>query len=149
MKQENLAFADIELCDEAVSVASEPAEVDIIDLQVTKTADCQYAVVGGKICYTVTIFNNSDVNFVGDREDDEMGGVIFRDPLTSNLEYIPGTFTYTIDCGEPDPTPVQVEPNIDTDNVMTYDSLEIPAGCTAIVKFCVKVKSAPETPPTP
>jgi len=134
--QENRVFLDIELCDEAVSVESNVAETDIIDLQVTKISNCPYAVVGGNICYTVTIVNNSNANFV----DGALGGIIFRDPLASNLQYIPGTFQYTIGSGEP----FQVEPNINADNVLTYDSIVLPAGQTAIVTFCVRVLSLPD-----
>jgi len=133
--QENQAFLDFELCGDAVNVQSEIATTDIIDLQITKVSNCAYAVVGGNICYTITIFNNSDADFTTG----ELGGIIFRDPLASNVQYVPGSFEYEIGA-EP---PVQVEPDIDSNNVMTYDSLEIPAGDTAIVTFCVKVLSLP------
>jgi len=139
--QENKIFLDLTLCNQAVSAESPPATTDVIDLQITKVSNCEYAVVGGNICYTTTIVNNSDVDFV----DGEMGGIIFRDPLTSNLEYVLGSFEYTIGS-EP---PVQDDPVVDPiTNVLTYDSLEIPAGETAVVTFCVKVVSVP-TPPAP
>jgi uncharacterized repeat protein (TIGR01451 family) len=135
--QENKVFLDITLCNEAVSTASNIVETNIFDLQVTKKSNCPYAVVGGKICYTVTIVNNSDVDFIiGEYE---AGCIIFRDPLANNLEYIGGSFEYVIGSGEP----VKVEPDIDSNNVLTYNCLEIPAGKTAIVTFCVKVKSVP------
>jgi len=141
--QNNKIFLDLTLCNQAVSAESEIAETDVIDLQITKVSNCEYAVVGGNICYTVTIVNNSDVDFI--EGDDEMGGIIFRDPLSLNLKYVLDTFEYKIGAADP----VQVNPDVDPiTNVLIYDSLEIPAGITAIVTFCVKVVSAP-TPPTP
>ena len=132
----NQTFADVTLCGETVFAESQVVTTDVINLTVEKEASCQYVLVGGRLCYTVTITNDSDVDFTTG----ELGGVIFRDPLAENLTYIPGTFEYTIDCGQPDPVPpVQVEPTINSDNVMTYDSLQIPAGCKAIVTFCVTV----------
>ena len=134
-KQQNQLFVNLELCETPVSIGSEVAETDIIDLQVTKVSACPYAVVGGNICYTATIVNNSDVDFITG----EFGALEISDPLASNVEYVEGSFEYTIGSGEP----VQVEPNIDVSNVMTYD-IEIPAGETAVVTFCVKVLCLPE-----
>jgi len=132
--QENQVFLDVELCGETATTASDPVETDIIDLEVTKTSDCEFALVGGNICYTVTITNYSDVDFITG----EMGGIVIRDPLSSNLEYVPGSFYYTIDGGEP----VTDDPNIDGSNVLTY-TIELAAGETAVVHFCVKVLSMP------
>ena len=134
MKQENELFADVQLCGDTASTGSGVVETDIIDLQVTKAAKCDKALVGGRICYTGTIINNSDVDFITG----EQGPVTIRDPLASNVEYIAGTFEYTIGSGQP----VQDEPDIDGNNEMTYE-LEIPAGETVIVEFCVKVLSVP------
>ena len=132
--QENQVFLDVELCGETATTSSDVTETDIIDLEVTKTADCDYALVGGNICYTITITNNSDVDFI----DGEMGGIVIRDPLASNVEYVPGSFEYTIDGGEP----ISADPNIDGSNVLTY-TIELAAGETAVVHFCVKVLSMP------
>lgn len=137
--QNNQAFLDLELCDVAVSTQSDIVQTDIIDLTVTKTATCGYALVGGTICYTATIENNSDVDFISG--DDEMGCITFRDPLAPNLQYVTGTFTYQIGSG----VEVPATPNINADNVLTYNCLEIPANTTAVVKFCVKVLSMPTT----
>ena len=137
-KQENKIILNLTLCGEAVSVESLPSETNIIDLTVKKVSDCEYALVGGKICYTVTIFNNSDVDFIKGQE--EMGGIIFRDPLALNLSYVENSFNYEIN----DEEPIFVEPDIDDmTNIMTYDCLEIPANTTAVVKFCVKVERMP------
>jgi len=138
-KQQNQVFAEIELCGEAVSAQSQVSEVDVIDLTINKEADCAYVLVGGNICYTVTITNSSDVDFAND----ELGGVIFRDPLASNVTYVENSFNYTINDGSPDPQPVYVEPSINADNVMTYDNIELEAGHSAVVKFCVKVNQMP------
>ncbi|MCL2755600.1 MAG: DUF11 domain-containing protein [Firmicutes bacterium] len=135
MKLENKAFLDLELCGEAVSVDSgEPTEVDIIDLQITKTANCAYAILGGNICYTVTIVNNSDVDFT----DGEMGEITFRDPLADNLEYVDDSFEYGTDPDNLTPG----TPNIDGNNVITFD-LAIPAGETMYIEFCAKVTAMP------
>jgi len=129
----NQIFADVNLCGEAVSVQSEVVTTDVINLTVEKEASCKFVLVGHDLCYTVTITNDSDVDFT--TEEGGLGGIIFRDPLASNLTYVADSFNYEIDGGEP----VFVEPAIDGNNVMTYDSIELEAGQTAVVKFCVTV----------
>jgi len=147
--QENQAFIDLTLCGDAVSVQSDVVETDIINLTVDKVANCEYALLGGNICYTVTITNDSDVDFI--EGTDEMGGLKFRDELTANLSYVENTFNYTIfDIDDPDPEPphdpVFVEPDIDSDNVMTFEPLELSANQFVVIKFCVKVDRMPEPP---
>ncbi|MCL2846467.1 MAG: DUF11 domain-containing protein [Firmicutes bacterium] len=142
MTQENQAFLDIELCDEAVIVESEVSETEILDLTITKESDCPYAVIGGTICYTVTITNNTDHTFDG-RDDTAFSPLVFRDPLAENLEYIVDTFTFSINGAIP---PTHGTPTIDTDNIMTFDDWTIPPQSTVVVEFCVRVKRP--TPPT-
>jgi len=117
----NQTFLDLELCEEAVTVSSNQVETDIIDLQITKTASCNVAVVGGTICYLITIFNNSEV----DLED-----ILFRDPLAPNLTYKVGSFEVN---GTPE-TPTIIG------NELQY-VLTIPAGETVEIDFCATVTS--------
>ena len=124
-----------------ISVPSNTTDTDIIDLQFTKAANTNYVLVGGTLCYTVTAFNNSDVDFVDPDATypDGKGGIVFSDTLASNVSYKVGSFTYQIDSGPP----VSVEPDIDTpSNTISYNNLQIPADSTAVVKFCVIVNSA-------
>jgi len=133
----NQTFLDLELCSEGVSVPSNTVTTDIIDLQITKAASCPYMVVGGEICYTVAIVNNSDIDF-DDTGTDSLGQITFRDPLDSNLSYVPDSFT--VDTGDgPEPAIPDV-----TAGVITYD-FNIGAGETVLISFCVKVESAPPT----
>jgi len=125
---QNQSFLDFELCDEAVSVHSEPVDIDVIDLTMTKVASCDKVVVGKDICYTVTIVNNSDVEIDG----------TFRDPLDENVEYVTGSFKVTV--GEDHP--IEENPTISPENVMTYP-ITIPADETVVIEFCVKVASVP------
>jgi len=135
-KQQNYAYGDITLCGEVVSAQSPLSEVDVIDLTVTKNADCSYVLIGNNICYTLTYVNNSDVDFTTE----DMGAIIVRDPLGSNVTFVDGSMTVDIDDAGPEP----VVPIIDgATNVLTYDGLELEAGKTAIVVFCVTVNSMP------
>ena len=119
----NTTFMDFTLCGDAVSVQSTPSEVDIIDLQITKVAACAYAVVGGEICYTVTIFNNSET---------ELTDVLFRDPLAANLEYVEESFEVDGDAEEPTIVGNELQYTFDT----------IAPGATIEVEFCVTVSAA-------
>ena len=121
----NQSFLDLELCNGAVSAESNIIETEIIDLQIEKEASCAYAIVGGRICYTVTVTNNSDHSF----DDSGLGMLTFRDVLASNVRYIDGTFQ--IDGNDATPT-------IDADNVMTY-TFEIPPHESVVITFCVRV----------
>ena len=124
----NQTFLDLELCEEAVTVQSNQVETDIIDLTIVKSASCNVALVGGKICYKVTITNNSDV---------DLEYIMFRDPLAPNLTYIEGSF-------EVDGTPQT--PTI-VGNELQYE-LTIPAieedepPVPVVITFCVTVDSA-------
>ena len=126
----NTTFLDFELCEQTVTIESNEAEVDIIDVEVKKEADCAYAVVGGQICYKITVENRSEVQF-GD-PDLGPGQLFFRDPLDKNLEYVQGSFT--VDGHQRTPTVI--------DNEINY-YLDAPAMSTVIVRFCVKVLSVP------
>jgi len=133
----NQTFLDLELCEAAVTVPSNPVNVDIIDLQITKSASCGMAVVGGEICYTVTIINNSDIDFT----EEGAGTITFRDPLDSHVTLDETSFMVSND---PEAEPVMVG------NEITYE-LSIGAGETVTINFCVTVDSAPEpeTEPQP
>ena len=116
----NQSFLDLELCDSAVSVESNEVVTDIIDLTIEKEADCNMAVIGGTICYTVTIKNNSDIELE----------TIFRDPLASNLVYVQDSFTVD---GEPQ------TPTYDAaSHVLSYP-LTLDPHCEVVIRFCVKV----------
>lgn len=114
---------DFDFCEEAMVVNSNTVETEIIDLQVTKTANVPFTMVGQTICYTVTIVNNSDV----DVED-----ILFTDPLESYLTYVDGSFAVD---GTPETPTV-------TGNEIQYE-LSVPAGATVLVTFCVVVNSMP------
>jgi len=137
----NTTFLDFELCDSQVTVPSNQTETEIIDLQISKEASCDYTVVGGTICYTITIVNNSDVNLTF--QDDGASGITFRDPLATNLSYRPGTFSIQVGSSEP----IYLEPDINADNVLTFSELEIPANTTMTITFCVRVEYLPTTTP--
>lgn len=115
----NEALLDLTLCGQAVSVTSNQADVDIIDLQVTKAASCSLVLLGGEVCYTVTVVNNSTVNLTG---------VTFRDPLASNLTYVTGSFQ------------VDGVPEVPTisGNEIQY-TFDITAGSTVTFDFCATV----------
>jgi len=129
----NQTFLDLELCEDAITVSSNEVDVDIIDLQITKAASCNMAVVGGEICYTVTIINNSDVDFT----EEGAGTITFRDPIDSNLSYKDDSFTVSND--------LDAEPTF-VGNELTYE-LSIGAGETVTIAFCVTVISAPIVTP--
>jgi len=125
----------VDLTPVSFSPESNECDVRIIDIQITKTADCSITAVGSVICFTVDVYNNSDVNYY----DDGVGGIIFSDALAGNISYNAGSFNYKLLSSSDEPT--FVEPNIDINNLMTYDNLEIPAWETVVVKFCVTVNS--------
>ena len=112
----NHSFLDFNLCEEAIVVQSESVETEVIDITIKKEASCGFVIKGGKICYTITIDNKSDV---------ELEDVTFRDPLDQNL-------TYEEDSFEVDGHKVQ--PEIE-DNVITH-KLNIPAETIIEIKFC-------------
>lgn len=120
----NTTYLDFDLCEEGVSVESNQAEVNIIDLSLTKVASCSRAVVGGRICYTITISNNCG---------EEIEDVTFRDPLDSNLEYITGSF-------EIDGVPTA--PTSTAGGVIIYTPMTIPID-TTVITFCVRVLGLP------
>ncbi|MCL2755603.1 MAG: DUF11 domain-containing protein [Firmicutes bacterium] len=97
---------------------SNQAQVEIIDLDITKTT-CPYALKGRDICYTVIVSNNSDV---------DMFGILFSDELDENLTYVPGSFEVD---GDPQ-TPMMFE------NIIQYP-LDVQAGGYMTIKFCVKI----------
>jgi len=132
MQLENRTFADVTLCGQTVSAQSELVSTDIINLTVEKAASCDYVLVGGRLCYTIVITNDSDVDFIEGQ--DELGKIIFRDPLADNLTYVTDSFTISINGG----TAVPATPTL-VGNVLTYDGIELEAGQFATVVFCVIV----------
>jgi len=116
----NITALDFELCEEAMTVHSNEVETRIIDLKITKSASCAFAIVGGRICYTVTIETNTAIE-----------NVTFRDTLANELEYIAGSFEVN---GTPH-TPTIVG------NEIQY-TFNLPAG-TTVITFCAIVTSLP------
>ena len=114
---------DFDMCRDAISVQSNPADTEIIDLQVTKSASRTAVFVGDNICYTVTVFNNSDV---------DLEELAFSDVLMSNLAYVEGSFE--VDG-------VAVTPTISPDNELSYLIPLVAGGATVVVTFCVTVTS--------
>ena len=131
---ENEAFVDILLCEDAVAVASEPSEVEVLELDVTKEADCPYTVYGGRLCYTVTIRNNTEHTF--GTEEGDFSPLTFRDILAPNLTYIPSTFTYSINGG----VAVPAIPTM-SGNTISFNSwpASIEEDSTVTIRFCVQV----------
>jgi len=116
----NQSFLDLELCQEAVTASSNTVETQILDISLIKEASCGYVIAGGKLCYTVKIVNNSDM---------ELTDVVFRDPLPDNLTYVEDSFV--VDGEEETPT-------MDGDNVLIY-TLTVPPNSTVVIEFCVIV----------
>ena len=119
-KIKNFACLEIELCGTEQSIESNETEVDIINLEIKKEADCKYAFCGGTLGYTVTIKNDSDVKL----EDLE-----FKDTLSDNTEYKAGSFKVD---GAPK-TPVI------NGKTISYKIDEIEAGEEIEITFEVKV----------
>jgi len=133
---ENEALVDIMLCGDAVAVTSEPSEVEVLELDVTKEADCSYAVYGGQICYTATITNDTEHTF-GTGADD-FSTLTFRDVLAPSLTYIADSFTYSINGGAPVPaTPVYDQAT----NTLSFNGwpASIQPNSTITIRFCVRV----------
>jgi len=116
----NIASTDVIGCDgEVIDVPSNPVDVGIVDLSIVKSADCSWAIKGGKIKYCVAISNASDI---------DLPGSVFRDVLDLGLRYVDGSFTVD---GVPQTPTV-------SGNTIEYD-LDIPANTTILICFQVLV----------
>ena len=118
----NQSYLDLELCESPVCIESNTVTTDIIELTIEKQADCNMTVIGGTICYTVTIKNNSDIELE----------TVFRDPLASNLVYITGSFM--VDGQHRTPS------YDEQTHVLSYP-LTLEPHCEVVIRFCVKVYS--------
>ena len=121
----NVALVEIELCDKLETIKSNEAEVDVINLKVTKKAGCKFAFCGGTIKYTVAIFNDSDVKL----EDLE-----FKDALADNTQFVTGSFK--VDGVTKTP--------VISGKTISYLIKEIKAEETVTITFEVKVKCEDE-----
>jgi len=112
------------ICDGPFNFESNEVETQILDIAITKIASCDAVLVGGKICFTFAITNNTSNN---------LEGIVFRDELDENVRYIQDSFE--VDG-------VQQEPDV-LGNLIRY-SMDISAGGEPVeIKFCVEVISVP------
>jgi len=114
---------DFELCEDEITISSDPVVVDVIDITVDKEASCAYAVVGSEICYTITITTDTAID-----------GMTFKDLLDPAVEYVVGSFEVNGDPEDP----------VITGQEISYE-LDLPIGET-VIEFCVEIKSVPVTP---
>jgi len=98
---------------------SNEVQTEIVDLSITKTPSCGYAIPGGTICYTIVAENNSEV---------DMFGVLFSDVIPANTTYIVDSFM--VDGVQQ--TPMMAENTI-------QELIDIPAGESVTITFCVKI----------
>jgi len=94
---------------------------EIVDLEITKTPSCNYAVLGGRICYTIIATNNGDVDAID---------ILFSDEIPAGTTYVVGSFEVD---GVPQ-TPMMAN------NTLQYP-IDILAGGSVTIKFCVKVSA--------
>ncbi|MCL2228809.1 MAG: hypothetical protein FWC00_03190 [Firmicutes bacterium] len=117
----NKAELEIEGCEDAFVVESNQTEVDIVDITLTKTSGCHFAVVGGTISYCVKIENHSG-EIVPD--------ALFKDVLSSRVSYVTGSFT--VDGTHETPTI--------SGNTISYEIPELhPSPSSTMICFKVKV----------
>jgi len=117
---ENEALVKIEACDGKVQITSNRLEVTPIKLRVEKKQDCDFALVGQNIKYTIEIENEclTDVE-----------GLIFKDAINACTEFVLGSFRAN---GHPEIPEFE-------DDVLVFKIDEIKAGETLIITFEVKV----------
>jgi len=118
----NQSELDFELCDGVETVTSNAATTGIVEITMNKVADCNMALLGGNICYTVTISNTSAAYRLS---------TTFRDMLPDELQYVDGSFTVN---------GVQQTPDVDGQEI-TY-TFELLVEDT-VIKFCTKVIAVP------
>ncbi|MCL2755498.1 MAG: hypothetical protein FWE45_00385 [Firmicutes bacterium] len=81
----NFAQWDVTDCDGiTTTMSSNTTTVEVVDVEITKTASCSWVLKGGVISYCVTLSNQSDIDLVD---------TLFRDTLNSRLVYVTGSFT--------------------------------------------------------
>ena len=117
----NTSELELPICNDPLEVVSNEVVTEIIDVTINKEANCNYAVVGGNICYTITIESSCDLD-----------GVVFKDQLSNSVEYINGSFTVN---DEPR------TPTISADYELSY-TFDLKEG-TTVIKFCVHVIAVP------
>jgi hypothetical protein len=114
---ENQSELDIQNCNDVITIPSNKVEIDVIRLEVIKSANCPWTVVGGTIRFCTQIHNPSDMEI----------HALFRDTLDPRLEYA-GDFTVN---GSP------ATPDIDGQTV-EYE-FNLPPHSTITICFKVKV----------
>ena len=97
---------------------SNEASIEILDLRINKQS-CPYVVKRKNICFTVTAINNSNTDVFGIR---------FSDELEPSLEYVSGTFQIDGELVAP----------LVVNNIIQCP-IDIPAGESVEIQFCVKV----------
>jgi len=106
-------------CEGPFVFESNTVETKILDITLTKVASCSAVAVGKRLCYIITAENNSEI---------DLDGIVFRDELESGQTYVEGSFEVNQD---------PVEPEV-LGNLVRH-TLDIPAGETVEIKFCVTV----------
>jgi uncharacterized repeat protein (TIGR01451 family) len=119
-KIKNKAYLEIEACEEDLVIESNEVVAETIDLKLEKTQSCNYAVVGGKLKYTVKIINQCDTDILN---------VNFMDIFDDCCEYVAGSFE--VDGKKETPTVV--------DNILEYLLHEIKGDETITITFEVKI----------
>jgi len=108
-------------CQGPFNFSSNTVKTKILDIQIKKIPSCDKTVVGGRICYTITIENNNNVDLVE---------YLFSDMLAKNLTYVEGSFTVDGEFIKP----------IMIGNEINH-TLNIDANQTVVISFCVIVTS--------
>ena len=80
----NRSQVEIEACDETIAVQSNETTVNILRLEVVKTAGCNISAVGHHIDYCVRITNESGA---------DLHDLVFRDTIDSRTSFVAGSFT--------------------------------------------------------
>jgi len=81
----NTSMLDVADCeDNTTTIINNTSAVEIVNLELTKEASCDWVLPGGIVSYCVTINNPSSMDFLD---------TVFRDTLTSRLSFITGSFT--------------------------------------------------------
>lgn len=116
----NAAHVDIEGCDELITFDSNEVQAHYLNIELTKTQSCIWAIHGKNLTYCVTIKNKST---------DRVTDLKFYDTLDLGVEYVPGSFRVN---GE------EVTPDING-RTISYIIPELALNQTITICFQVKV----------